>query len=53
MTDLPGLNAAFWLWAEEVYHQRVHSETGQTPAERLAAPVHPVRDAQAHEHTFI
>lgn len=53
VTDLPGLNAAFWLWVEESYHQRVHSETGQTPAQRLTEPVNPVRDARAHEQTFL
>ena len=26
------LNALFTAWVETVYHHRVHSETGQTPA---------------------
>ena len=34
--DLDGLNRLFAAWVETVYHQRVHSETGQTPIERYA-----------------
>ena len=32
--DLIELNRSFAGWVETVYHQRVHSETGQTPIER-------------------
>lgn len=53
VTDLPGLNAALWLWLDQVYHPRVHSQTGATPAARLSGPVRPVRDAQAHEQIFL
>ncbi len=53
VTDLTGLNAVFWRWAEDSYHQRVHSETGATPAQRLIEPVHPVRDAAAHQQIFL
>ena len=34
-TDLEGLNRLFAGWVETVYHQRVHSETDQTPIERF------------------
>lgn len=35
--DLTGLNELFTAWVETVYHQRVHSETGQKPLERFLA----------------
>ena len=35
--DLEGLNRLFAGWVETVYHQRTHSETGQTPIERYLA----------------
>jgi putative transposase len=53
VTDLQGLNAALWAWVEQVYHQRVHAETGESPADRLSKPVNPVRDVLAHEQTFL
>jgi putative transposase len=53
VTDLEGLNAALWLWINQAYHERVHSETGQTPAARMPGPVNPVRDVLAHEQTFL
>jgi putative transposase len=31
------MNKRFWAWLEEIYHKRVHSETGQTPIARFAA----------------
>lgn len=34
--DLGELNDAFGAWVETTYHQRIHSETGQTPAQRWA-----------------
>ncbi len=36
-TDLGELNRAFTAWTEQVYHRRVHSETGQQPLQRLLA----------------
>jgi putative transposase len=45
--DLARLNQLFAAWVETVYHQAVHSETGTTPLERLAAappPKLPVPD---------
>lgn len=35
--DLARLNQLFAAWVEAVYHHAVHSETGATPLERLAA----------------
>ena len=40
--DLSELNRLFGAWLEVVYHQRVHSETGQTPLARFAAAATPV-----------
>ncbi|MFJ9753110.1 DDE-type integrase/transposase/recombinase [Streptomyces chartreusis] len=37
VTDLPTLNRLFTAWVEQVYHRRVHSETGQQPLERWLA----------------
>lgn len=33
--DLSELNRLFTAWVESVYHQRVHSETGQAPLDRF------------------
>lgn len=33
--DLALLNTSFWAWLEQIYHARVHTETGQTPFERF------------------
>ena len=35
--DLAELNELFGGWVEGVYHRTVHSETGQTPLERMTA----------------
>ena len=35
--SLQDLNQTFQAWVEQVYHQRVHTETGQTPLERYLA----------------
>jgi putative transposase len=37
ITDLGELNRLFGAWVEQIYHHRVHSETGQTPLERFMA----------------
>lgn len=37
VTDLAELNRLFAAWVETVYHRRTHTETGQTPLERLLA----------------
>jgi putative transposase len=36
--SLEDLNRIFQSWVEQVYHRRVHTETGQTPLERFLAP---------------
>ena len=36
-SSLQELNQTFQAWVEQVYHRRVHSETGQTPLERFLA----------------
>lgn len=48
VASLEELNRRFWAWLEEVYHGRVHSQTGATPLARFAkgevAPLaHPER----------
>jgi len=51
VNGLAGLNELFTAWAETVYHQRVHSETEQTPLARFldgGPPVTPT-PAQLHE----
>ena len=40
MTDL---NESLWAWVECVYHQHVHSETGQTPLARYSAGLDQVK----------
>jgi putative transposase len=35
--SLEDLNQTFQAWVEQVYHRRVHSETGRTPLERFLA----------------
>jgi putative transposase len=39
---LAGLNELFTAWVETVYHQRVHSETAQTPLDRFTTSDPPV-----------
>jgi putative transposase len=34
---LDDLNASLWAWLDQVYHARVHTETGQSPFERFTA----------------
>ncbi len=53
VTDLPGLNTHLWLWLDQAYHQRIHSETEARPVERMPGPVRPVGDVAAHEQTFL
>jgi putative transposase len=35
--SIEDLNRIFQSWVEQVYHRRVHTETGQTPLERFLA----------------
>ena len=44
--SLQDLNQTFQAWVEQVYHQRVHSETRQTPLERFLAPGPPQLPAE-------
>lgn len=37
IADLGELNRLFGAWVEQIYHRRVHSETGQAPLERFMA----------------
>jgi len=46
LATLEELNQSFWAWLEIVYHQRVHSETGQTPLERYQAGIAHVKSAE-------
>jgi putative transposase len=41
ITGLAQLNELFTAWVETVYHQRVHSETGQAPLARFTTTVVP------------
>ena len=45
--SLEDLNRIFQSWVEQVYHRRVHSETGQTPLERFLAPGAPTLPSEA------
>jgi putative transposase len=37
ISTLDDLNTSFWAWLDQIYHARVHTETGQTPFERFTA----------------
>ena len=50
ITTLAQLNELFTAWVETVYHQRVHSETGQTPLARFTTTVPPVIPTPAALH---
>ena len=39
------LNEAFSLWLQDIYHQRKHGSTGQTPFERFTANMECLRPA--------
>lgn len=41
------LNEAFDLWLQDIYHQRKHSSTGQTPFERFTSNMECLRPAPA------
>ena len=45
---LAELNQSFDLWLREVYHQRKHSATGQTPFQRFASRLECLRPAPAN-----
>lgn len=48
--NLEGLNRLFCAWVETSYHRRIHSETGETPIERLLAAGAPVLPTPAALH---
>lgn len=48
VATLAELNQSFWAWLELIYHQAIHSETGQTPLERYQQGLKDVRPAD-HE----
>ncbi|MGH3263576.1 MAG: DDE-type integrase/transposase/recombinase [Trebonia sp.] len=50
ITGLARLNELFTGWVETVYHQRVHSETGQKPMERFLAAGPPALPTPAMLH---
>ena len=43
LTTLSALNESLWAWLECLYHQRVHSETEQSPLARYSAGLEQVR----------
>jgi transposase len=45
LTTLTELNESLWAWLACVYHQRVHSETQQTPLARYTVGLDQVRHA--------
>jgi len=49
---LDDLNQAFDLWLREVYHQRKHSATGQTPFQRFTSRLECLRSAPANLRDF-
>lgn len=42
IADLVDLNRLFTAWVEQIYHRRVHTETGQAPLDRFDASDPPV-----------
>jgi putative transposase len=50
IAELAELNRLFAAWVEQVYHRRVHSETGQSPLERFGAPGPPALPSLVELH---
>jgi putative transposase len=50
IADLGELNRLFAAWVEQIYHHRVHSETGQSPLERFGAPGPPALPSLVELH---
>jgi len=44
-TSLADLNQALYFWLNDIYHQRVHSSTGQTPFARFTSRMECLREA--------
>ena len=55
ITTLSALNESLWAWLECLYHQRVHTETAQTPLARYSAGLEQVRavDPETLRHAFL
>ena len=55
VTTLAELNASLWAWVERIYHEHVHSETGETPLARYAAGLEQVRlaDPESLRRAFL
>jgi len=54
VADMVELNRLFAAWVETVYHRRAHSETRQSPLERLgAAPVPALPSTEALHEAFL
>lgn len=47
LSSVEELNRVFQAWVEQIYHRRVHTQTGQTPLERFAAAGPPALPAEA------
>lgn len=47
-TTLAELNAKFSLWLQSIYHVRLHSSTGMTPAQRYQQGAHLVKALDPH-----
>ena len=50
--SLADLNQAFDLWLRDVYHQRKHSATGQTPFQRFTSRLECLRPAPTNLRDF-
>jgi len=50
--NLTELNQAFYHWLREVYHQRKHSATGQTPFQRFTSRLECLRPAPPNLRDF-
>lgn len=44
-TTLADLNQALFFWLSDIYHQRIHSSTGQTPFARFTSRMECLREA--------
>ena len=55
ITTLAELNTSLWAWVERIYHEHVHSETGETPLARYAAGLEQVRlaDPESLRRAFL
>ncbi len=47
-TTLADLNQALYFWLNDIYHQRIHSSTGQTPFARFTSRMECLRQAPSN-----